>query len=293
MARHRTAESMQQRLSQSFRRIPPEDTPRIFRIPLDEIALDSDQPRRHLDPDALKELAASIARHGLIQPITLVRTDKGRYRLVAGERRYRAHRLLGRTDILGGVTTGDAEEISLIENIQREDLHPLEEAAAYMRMMAAHAWTQEQLAAAVGKARPTITNLLKLNQLPEAIRRESTSRPEIGRSLLLEIARVDDPVEQWALWEAIKQGGTVRAARAHQMQSEDSTRGATQGVEQGRGKPPMDAALSRAIALSRDVLRRLRRLERVGATEGDQAELCRLYAELGAAIARLTPVRDV
>ena len=131
----------------------------MFRLGLAEIAPNPNQPRKYIDQDSLRELAASIERHGLIQPITVKRRDDSQdgYVLVAGERRFRAHELLGREEILAIVTHGASDEIALIENIQRQDLRPLEEAAAYARLMQAHGWTQEQLAEAVGKARPTIT----------------------------------------------------------------------------------------------------------------------------------------
>ena len=186
MPKRPAGQALQERLSRSFRRIPAEDVPRIYRIPLAEIDLNPDQPRQHFDPETLGELAASIERHGLIQPVTVKRLEGNeRYLLVAGERRYRAHQMLGREEILAIVTAGDPDEISLIENIQRQDLHPLEEAAAYARMMALHGWTQEQVAEVIGKARPTVTNLLKLNSLPEAIRAEAAQRTDISKSVLL------------------------------------------------------------------------------------------------------------
>ena len=212
-----SSSAMQERLSRSFRRIPAEDTPRLFRLRLVEIELNPDQPRRHVDEDALRELAQSIEQHGLIQPITVQRLPEAeRYRLVAGERRFRAHQILGRDDILAVVTAGSPDEISLIENIQREDLHPLEEAMAYARMMERHGWTQEQLAQVVGKARPTITNILKLNSLPDVIRAEATAPGNVpaSKSLLFEIARLETTAQQMALWEQVRAGGTVRAARA-------------------------------------------------------------------------------
>jgi ParB family chromosome partitioning protein len=204
MRKRHNSQAMQERLSHSFRRIPAEDTPRIFRLRLAEIEPNPDQPRKHLDPNALQELAASIKRHGLIQPITVKRLERsGRYLLVAGERRFRAHELLGEEDILAVITTGDPDEISLIENVQREDLHPLEEAAAYARMMELHAWTQEQLAEVVGKARPTVTNILKLNSLPEAIKDDCRTRPDVSKSLLFEIARRTGAAAQLQLWNQV------------------------------------------------------------------------------------------
>jgi ParB family chromosome partitioning protein len=273
MAKRPTAQALQERLSRSFGRIPAEDVPRIYRLRLGEIEPRRDQPRQRIDQDGLRELAASIARHGLIQPVT-VKRQEGRegYALVAGERRYRAHELLGREDILAVVTSGDPEEISLIENVQREDLHPLEEAAAYARMMERHAWTQEQLAAMVGKARPTITNILKLNGLPEAIKADCAARRDVSKSLLFEIARCRDPEEQRRLWEQVRGGGTVRAARARQP----------------AGPPPPRGPLADALRLGRRLLRRLAAIEADAGDAEARAELVRLRQAIDAALDRLT-----
>jgi ParB family chromosome partitioning protein len=276
--RRASSRLIQERLDRSFRRIPTEDTPRIFRIRLAEVEPNPDQPRTHIDDEALRELAASIERHGLIQPVTVKRiAEVDRYLLVAGERRYRAHELLGREDILAIVTTGDPDEISLIENLQRQDLHPLEEAAAYARVMQRHGWTQEQLAAAVGKARPTITNLLKLNSLPEAVRTEAAAAGgAASRSILSEIARLDDPAAQMTLWRELKDGATVRAARARKASTalpptSDSTLDA--GVRAGRRflrkllEIPVDAArpsnerYDELLQLREQIDQALRRLE--------------------------------
>ncbi|MFZ1427506.1 MAG: ParB/RepB/Spo0J family partition protein [Geminicoccaceae bacterium] len=207
---------MQDRLSRSFSRIPAEDVPRVFRLSLGEIEPNPDQPRKYLDQEALRELAGSIERHGLIQPIIVKRRDDGQegYMLVAGERRFRAHAMLGRNEILAIVTQGAADEIALIENIQRQDLHPLEEASAYARMMQSHGWTQEQLAEAVGKARTTVTNILKLNGLADSIKTECAQRDDVSKSLLFEIARLDDLRAQQELWVRVRAGGTVRDVRS-------------------------------------------------------------------------------
>jgi ParB family transcriptional regulator, chromosome partitioning protein len=273
MVKRQTAQALQERLSRSFSRIPAEDVPRIYRLRLAEIEPRRDQPRQRIDQDSLQELAASIERHGLIQPVT-VKRQEGRegYVLVAGERRYRAHELLGREDILAVVTSGDPEEISLIENVQREDLHPLEEAMAYARMMELHAWTQEQLAEMVGKARPTITNVLKLNSLPETIRADCAARRDVSKSLLFEIARCRDPEEQLRLWEQVRGGGTVRAARARQPAVLPTPRG----------------PLADTLRLGRRFVRRLATIKTDAGDAEARAELVRLRQEIDAALDRLT-----
>jgi ParB family transcriptional regulator, chromosome partitioning protein len=278
MRKRHNSQAMQERLSRSFRRIPAEDTPRIFRLRLAEIEPNPNQPRKHLDPNALQELATSVKRHGLIQPITVKRLESsGRYLLVAGERRFRAHELLDEEEILAVVTTGDPDEISLIENVQREDLHPLEEAAAYARMMELHAWTQEQLAEVVGKARPTVTNILKLNNLPDAIKDDCRTRPDISKSLLFEIARRTGAAAQLQLWKQVREGGTVRAAR-------------TRTPDQPTRAPHPDA-LVEAIASGRHFLRRLEKIMpgRSAADVRHYDELLVLRQEINAAVSRLVP----
>jgi ParB family transcriptional regulator, chromosome partitioning protein len=278
MRKRHNSQAMQERLSRSFRRIPAEDTPRIFRLRLAEIEPNPNQPRKHLDPNALQELATSVKRHGLIQPITVKRLESsGRYLLVAGERRFRAHELLGEEEILAVVTTGDPDEISLIENVQREDLHPLEEAAAYARMMELHAWTQEQLAEVVGKARPTVTNILKLNNLPDAIKDGCRTRPDVSKSLLFEIARRTGAAAQLQLWKQVREGGTVRAAR-------------TRTPDQPTRAPQPDALIE-AIASGRHFLCRLEKIMpgRSAADVRHYDELLVLRQEINAAVSRLVP----
>jgi ParB family chromosome partitioning protein len=136
-------------------------------IPLARIAPNPYQPRGVVDEEALSELAASIAEHGVLQPILVTETIDG-YRLVAGERRVRASRLAGLERIPAVVrelADSDQLELALVENIQREDLDPLEEARAYRQLVDEFGYTQEKLAQRMGKARPTITNSLRLLEL--------------------------------------------------------------------------------------------------------------------------------
>ena len=258
---------IQTRLNQSFSRIPSEDTPRIYRIRLEEIELNPDQPRKRFDEESLQELAATIERHGLIQPITVKRMESGRYLLVSGERRFRAHQLTGREEILAMLTTGNPDEIALIENVQRQDLHPLEEAAAYARMMERYGWTQEEVAEAVGKARPTVTNILKLNELPDAIKAEC-STSNVSKSVLLEIARVASPEEQHTLWEGLKSGQTsVRATRERKKEPTPRV-------------PPSE--VEKTISAGRSFARRLEGLtdEYLASNQADYAALLALSKQI-------------
>ncbi len=140
-------------------------------ISLDEIALNPNQPRTHFDESAIAELAESIMVHGLIQPIT-VRSTTGGYELIAGERRLRAAKKAGLNKIPAYVRNVDDQrsiEMALIENLQREDLNPIEVALSYQRMISECQLKQEELGDRVGKKRATVTNYLRLLQLPEEI----------------------------------------------------------------------------------------------------------------------------
>ena len=131
-----------------------------------------DQPRKYFDKEALEELSASIAENGLLQPILVREYGEGRYQIIAGERRFRASKLVGLNEIPAIVlkkNDKDAAQIALIENIQREDLNPLEEALAYKSLAEEYGMTQEELSTKVGKSRSAIANSVRLLDLPEEI----------------------------------------------------------------------------------------------------------------------------
>ena len=141
-------------------------------VKISEIEPNRDQPRKEFDSEALSELADSIAQHGVLQPLLLRPLLTGGYRIVAGERRWRAARMAGLTEVPAVVREmSDTEEMlfALIENLQREDLTPLEEARGYRTLIDAQDFTQEEVSQAVGKSRPAVTNALRLLNLPEDI----------------------------------------------------------------------------------------------------------------------------
>src|SRR5919198_311335 len=146
-------------------------------VPIHEIVPNPEQPRRYFDDEALGLLADSIRRHGLLQPL-VVRRIAGRYELIAGERRLRAAQRAGLERVAVIVREARAEdrlELALIENVQRENLTPLEEAEAYRHLIDQHGLTQDELAERVGKSRPAITNTLRLLGLPDAVKAQLES----------------------------------------------------------------------------------------------------------------------
>ena len=145
---------------------------KISEIKLSMIDPKSDQPRKYFDKAALEELAASIAENGLLQPILVREYADGRYQIIAGERRFRASKLAGLSEIPAIVLDRDdrkVAEIALIENIQREDLNPVEEAMAYRALIKEYDLTQEELSEKVGKSRSAIANTMRLLDLPDEI----------------------------------------------------------------------------------------------------------------------------
>ncbi|HYH22262.1 MAG TPA: ParB/RepB/Spo0J family partition protein, partial [Azospirillum sp.] len=133
------------------------DFPRLIEVDLARIARNPDQPRKRFDEDSLNELAQSIDRHGLKQPILVQEDGDGGYRLVAGERRLRASALLGRKTIFAIVTEGDPDELALIENIQRVDLDAMEQAGAFARLIERHGYTHEALGRVIGRSQADVT----------------------------------------------------------------------------------------------------------------------------------------
>ena len=144
----------------------------ISEIPLQYIYANPDQPRHDFDQEALEELAQSIKEHGVISPITLRKNSANNYMIIAGERRYRASKMVGLETIPAYVRTAKDEQVmewALIENVQREDLNAIEIALAYQKLMDDHQLTQEKMADRVGKKRATVANYLRLLKLPAEI----------------------------------------------------------------------------------------------------------------------------
>lgn len=181
---------------------PEEARENRLEVNLYDIDTNPNQPRKTFDPEKLAELAASIKRHGIVQPI-LVKKNGSRYTIVAGERRYRAARQAGLMKVPVTLTDIDEDtvmEISLVENIQRENLNPIEEAAAIKLLMQQHDLTQEEVSERVGKSRPAIANALRLLTLAKSVQKLiKDGRLSAGHGKML--AGVGDPRVQMELAE--------------------------------------------------------------------------------------------
>lgn len=189
----------------------------ISRIPVNEIEPNPKQPRRDFDEQALNELANSIKLHDIVQPVTVSRLPSGRYRLIAGERRWRASKLAGIKDIPAYVRqANDAQllELALLENLQREDLNAIEVALSYKRMMDELNYTQENVAERMGFDRSTVANFIRLLKLPPDIQ-IAVRNGEISMGHARALINVDTIDKQLFIFDEIKEKGlSVRQTEA-------------------------------------------------------------------------------
>lgn len=184
----------------------------VREIPIGDIDPNREQPRKRFDEESLRQLAASIQHSGVIQPI-IVYPQGGRYVIVAGERRYRASRLAGLATIPAIVRSYDRVkqmEVALLENIQREDLNPVEEAQAIRRLMDECGLTQEAVSAQLGRSRPAVANLLRILSLPKGMQDKVISS-ELSAGHARVLAGVEDPQRRQRLFEqTLAAGWSVR-----------------------------------------------------------------------------------
>ena len=194
----------------------PVSEPGPTEVPVDAIAPNPLQPRQNMAAEALEELAASIREHGLIQPLIVSQVadaEAQRYQLIAGERRLEAARLAGLARvpvIIREATPQEMLELALVENIQRADLNPLEQATAYRHLMDDFGLTQEQVAERVGKSRAAVANSVRLLRLPDEIK-NSLAQGQITEGHARAVLALDEPNSQRKVWKAIlKRGLNVR-----------------------------------------------------------------------------------
>ncbi len=189
-----------------------EDAGKAVTLPIGEIEPNRDQPRKAFDDAALAELSASIAQHGVLQPLLVRPMSGGGYQIVAGERRYRASRMAGLTElpaVIRELSDKEAAQLALIENLQREDLNPMEEALGYQKLMESYGLTQEETAHIVNKSRPAVANALRLLNLPAevtAMVAEGTLSAGHARAVLAFAPEVQVETAK----NAVKSGASVR-----------------------------------------------------------------------------------
>jgi len=217
----------------------------MLRIPLDQIETNPRQPRHDFDEQALQELAHSIRLHDIIQPVTVSKLPSGKYRLISGERRFRAAKIAALKDIPAYVRQADDQqllELALLENLQREDLNAMEIALSYKRMMEELNYTQEQVAERMGKERSTVANYIRLLKLPPDIQVAVRSN-QLSMGHARALINVDTVDKQLYLFGEIKNKGlSVRQTEelVRRLYKEDNSAGVKNSV-----KPALPEAFKR------------------------------------------------
>lgn len=183
-------------------------------LDIEQVHPNPNQPRRHFDEVKLQELAASIAERGVLQPILVRETARDRFEIIAGERRWRASKLAGKTQIPSlAIRTNDTALLSVLENLQREDLDAVETARALSVLIDEYRATHEGLGRVIGKSQTYVTRTLNILKLPERVLAEYAQNRHVPTTMLAEIATLDREEDQIGLWERAKGGLSVAAAR--------------------------------------------------------------------------------
>ena len=227
-------------------------------VDINDIKPNAGQPRKNFDEDKLEELADSIDKHGMIQPIVL-RSAKHGYEIVAGERRWRAARMVGLKEvpcIVKELTDEENMLLAIIENMQREDLNPIEEAEGIRQMIDTYGLTQEQVSRGVGKSRPYITNSLRLLKLPENIR-YLTADGSLSVGHARALASVKDPkLQQKLAQRAVDEGLSVRQIERLAQETRETTetrrrKRVTKSADEKRVETELREALGTKVTLQR------------------------------------------
>ena len=180
---------------------------KLYDLNLTDLQPDPEQPRKYFDEQALADLSASIEKHGVLQPVLVRQSSAGALLLVSGERRYLAAKLAGYLTIPAVFTDGDPAEISIVENLLRENLTAIEEAEAIEKLRVQHEYTLGDLALVLGKSDSTLSEILSLNKLPDDVKNDCRNEPKAGRSILALIARQKTPEKMTALYTKYKESG--------------------------------------------------------------------------------------
>jgi len=245
-------------------------------VPVAVIRRNPEQPRKTFDAERLSELSVSIRERGLLQPVILRREEDGGYLLMAGERRLRAAELAGVDSVPALIREDDPLEVGLIENLQREDLAPLEEAAALNGLVERRAYTHKALADLLGKSRPYISNTLALVRLPMDLKNEILeSGVEVSRELLIALARQPSQEAQAALWSRIKL-------------SQLSVRTYREGTGDAGGNPrPSRSVAAELLRSARRFNRSLKLLDWAEVSDEDRPRVHRALARIDRHVARV------
>lgn len=185
---------------------------RLWHVPISEVVPNREQPRREFSHTDLEDLVASIKKHGILQPVTVTESEDGGYELIAGERRLRAATIAGLVTIPALVRSASSQErleLALIENIQRQNLNPIEEAFAYQRLVEEFGLTQREVAEQVGKSRPVITNTLRLLELPDEIQKALIDG-KLGVAKARAILSLKSEKDQVKMFRNMKDGATTQ-----------------------------------------------------------------------------------
>lgn len=223
----------------------------IHEVPVSKIKANPNQPRTEFDPTALEELAASIREFGIIQPITLRQQEDGNYEIISGERRWRASQLAGLTALPAYIRTANDEnmmEMALVENIQRQDLNPIEIALAYQKLIEQYHLTQDQLSEKVGKNRTTIANSLRLLKLAAGVQL-SVQNKDLDQGHARALLGLQDPALQMKLAKEIaKEGYSVRQVEemVKQLNAGETVRTATKKLTNKKSRLPEEFGVLRS-----------------------------------------------
>lgn len=228
-------------------------SPTMLRI--SEIEPNKDQPRRQFDEEALQELAASIEEHGVLQPLLVRPLEEGGYQLVAGERRWRASRIAGLIEvpvIVRELSDVEASAITLIENLQREDLNAIEEAEGYQALMDQFGLTQEEVAKRVHKSRPAISNALRLLALPDEYR-EGVRTGKMSAGHARALLALPDEMRSEVADRITREGLSVRAVEGIAQKASQSKGERTTKAKEARNHYYDEIALALGTVLGRKV----------------------------------------
>jgi len=180
---------------------------KLYDLNIADLQPDPQQPRKYFDEQALSELKASIEKHGVLQPVLVRQDTGGRLLLVSGERRFQASLLAGCLTIPAVFTDGDPAELSIVENLLRENLTAIEEAEAIEKLRDLHDYALSDLSTVLGKSVSTLSEILSLNKLPPEVKDDCRNDPKAGRSILVLIAKQTTPKKMTALYKKYKESG--------------------------------------------------------------------------------------